>query len=66
MKEQFRFAVSMVHVEIKLTVYASGWSGVDTSSLIRSLDAMRDRLQSLAALPEPTLAYAPFEPALSF
>ena len=35
---------------------ASGWSGVDTSSLIRSLDAMRDRLQSLAALPEPTLA----------
>jgi hypothetical protein len=56
MKEQFRFAVSMVYVEIKLTVYASGWSGVDTSSLICSLDAMRDRLQSLAALPEPTLA----------
>jgi len=56
MKEQFRFAVSMLYVEIKLTVYASGWRGVDTSSLIRSLDAMRDRLQSLAALPEPTLA----------
>jgi len=56
MKEQFRFAVSMARVEIKLTVYASGWSGVDTSSLIRSLDAMRDRLQTLAALPEPTLA----------
>jgi len=56
MKEQFRFAVSMVSVEFKLTVYASGWRGVDTSTLIASLDAMRDRLQSLAALPEPTLA----------
>jgi hypothetical protein len=46
----------MVNVEFKLVVYASGWRGVDASSLIRSLDAMRDRLQSLAVLPEPTLA----------
>ena len=56
MKEQFRFTVSMAYLELKLTVYASGWRGVDATSLIRSFDAMRDRLQALAALPEPTLA----------
>ncbi len=56
MKEQLRFTASMVYLEFKLTVYASGWNGVDASSLIHSFDAMRDRLQSLAALPEPTLA----------
>lgn len=56
MKEQFRFAASMVYVECRLMVFASGWSGVDASGLIRSVDAMRDRMQSLAALPEPSLA----------
>ena len=56
MKEQLRFTASMAYIEFKLAVYASGWSGMDTSSLMRSLDVMRDRLQSLAALPEPTLA----------
>ena len=52
MKEQLRFTVSMVYVEIKLTVYASGWSGVDTSSLIRSLDAV-----SYTHLTLPTTPY---------
>jgi len=56
MKEQLRFTASMAYIEFKLAVYASGWSGMDTSSLMRWLDVMRDRLQSLAALPEPTLA----------
>lgn len=56
MKEQFRFAASMLHVELKLIAFALGWSGVDASSVIRSFDAMRDRLQSLTVLPEPTLA----------
>jgi hypothetical protein len=55
-KEQFHFAAGIVYVEFKLIAFASGWSGVDASRLIQSIDAMRDRLQSLAALPEPTLA----------
>jgi hypothetical protein len=55
-KEQFRFAVSLACVEFKLTVYATGWSGMDASRLMRSVDAMRERMQSLAALPKPTLA----------
>jgi hypothetical protein len=46
----------MVSVEFRLMVFASGWSGVDASALIRSVDAMRESLQSMAALPEPTLA----------
>jgi hypothetical protein len=53
MKEQFRFAASMVYVQFTLMVFASGWSGIDASRLIGAVDAMRDRMQSLAALPEP-------------
>jgi hypothetical protein len=56
MKEQFRFTASMVYVQFTLLVFASGWTGVDASRLIRAVDAMRDRMQSLAALPEPSLA----------
>jgi hypothetical protein len=55
-KEQFQFAASLVYVEFRLIAFASGWRGVDASRLIHSIDAMRDRLQALAALPEPTLA----------
>jgi hypothetical protein len=58
MKEQFRFAASMVYVEFTLMVFATGWSGVDASRLIRAVDAMRDRMQSLAALPEPSPSLA--------
>ena len=56
MKEQFHFAASLVYVEFRLIAFASGWRGVDASRLIHCIDAMRDRLQALAALPEPTLA----------
>jgi hypothetical protein len=56
MKEQFRFTASMVYVQFTLLVFASGWTGVDASRLIRAVDAMREQLQSLAMLPEPSLA----------
>jgi hypothetical protein len=58
MKEQFRFAASMVYVEFTLMVFATGWSGVDASRLIRAVDAMRERMQSLAMLPEPSPSLA--------
>lgn len=57
-KEQFRFAASMVYVEFRLMVFATGWSGLDASRLISSVDAMRERLQSLAMLPEPSPSLA--------
>jgi len=56
LKEQFRFAKNMLAVEFKLAMYAGGWKGIDASGLIASLGAMRDRLQTLAAMAEPTVA----------
>jgi hypothetical protein len=58
MKEQFRFAASMVYVEFTLMVFATGWSGLDVSRLMRSVDEMRERLQSLAMMPEPSPSLA--------
>lgn len=55
-KQRFRFARNMMYVEFKVALYASGWRGVDASGLIASLNAMRDRLQVLAAIAEPTAA----------
>jgi len=54
MKEQFRFCRNMLYVEIRLAIYASGWKGIDASGLIAPLNAMRDRLQVLSAMAEPT------------
>lgn len=56
MKEQFRFARNMVYVEFRLAIYANGWKGVDASGLIASLNMMRDSLQTLAAVAEPSAA----------
>jgi len=56
LKEQFRFAKNMLAVEFKLAIYGLGWKGVDVSALIASLNAMRDRLQTLAAIAVPTAA----------
>lgn len=53
MKQQFLFAVGMMQVEFKLILYGFGWSGVDASGLVRSLDAMRAQLQSLVAVAQP-------------
>ena len=53
MKQQFRFAMGLMYVECKLTVYSLGWKGVDASSLIHSLEAMRAQLQAVSALAAP-------------
>jgi len=58
LKEQFRFAASMIYVEFTLLVFATGWSGLDASRLISAVDAMRERMQSLAMLPEPSPSLA--------
>ena len=56
MKQQLRFAVGMMYVECKLTLYSLGWNGVDAGGLVHSLDAMRAQLQALSALAAPTAA----------
>lgn len=53
LKEQLRFARNMASVEFKLAMYSLGWGGVDAHALIAPLNTMRDRLQVLAAIPEP-------------
>jgi hypothetical protein len=56
MKQQFLFAVGMLQVEFKLVLYGFGWSTVDASGLVRSLDGMRTQLQSMVAVAEPSAA----------
>jgi len=56
MKQQLLFSVVMMSVEIKLIPYELGWSGVDVSGLLRSLQRMRTQLESLAAAAEPSMA----------
>jgi hypothetical protein len=56
MKQQFRFAVGIMYVEYRLTLYSFGWKGVDASGLVHSLDAMRAQLQTLSALAAPAAA----------
>jgi hypothetical protein len=56
LKEQFRFARNMLCVEFKLAGYVVGWRGVDASGLIASLNTMRDGLQALSRIAEPTVA----------
>lgn len=56
MKQQFHFAIGMMALEWKLTIYSLGWKGVDASGLARSLDRMRDQLQVLSALASPAAA----------
>ncbi len=56
LKEQIAFARKMLAVEFKLAMYSFGWRGVDASSMLASLNALRGRMQILAAVAEPTLA----------
>jgi hypothetical protein len=56
LKEQIGFARTMLAVEFKLAIYGLGWKGVEVRGLIVSLNAMRDRLQTLAAVVEPSVA----------
>jgi len=54
-KQQFGFAMAMTVVEFRLILYRSGWTGVsvDVGDLVRSVDAVRVQLQSLAAIIQP-------------
>ena len=54
MKQQFLFAFSMMRIELKLMLYGWGWRGMDVRNVTESLDRMRNQLQSLAALAEPS------------
>jgi hypothetical protein len=56
LKLQILFAVSVISIEIKLALYRIGWSGIDATSMIGSLSAMRAQLQSSVALARPTTA----------
>ncbi len=55
-KLQILFAVSVLLVEVKLTLYRIGWVGIDASSLTGSLSAIRAQLQSSVALAQPAQA----------
>ena len=53
MKQRFLFAVRMISVEFKLTLYGFGWKSVDVQDVMRTLETMRSHVQSFAALAQP-------------
>jgi hypothetical protein len=53
LRQRLQFAAGMMCVELKLLLYSLGWSGVDPSRLIISLDTMRAQLEYLNAVAEP-------------
>jgi hypothetical protein len=53
LKQQFRFSLSLMRIEVELTIYSLGWNGIDTGGLIDSVDALRNQLQGLVASAEP-------------
>jgi hypothetical protein len=56
MKQQFTFSLAMMKLEVKLTLYGFGWTGVDKKAVMEPLAAIRAQLQALAAIAEPSLA----------
>jgi hypothetical protein len=55
MKQQFTFSLAMMKLEVKLTLYGFGWTGVDAKAVMEPLAAVRAQLQALAAMAEPSL-----------
>lgn len=53
LRQQFRFSLSLLRIEVELFIYSLGWNGIDTSGLIDSLDTLRSQLQGLVACAEP-------------
>jgi len=53
LKQRFQFATGMMYMELRLMLYSFGWSGVDPSRLILSLDTMRAQFEYLVAVAEP-------------
>jgi hypothetical protein len=56
MKQQFTFSFAMMKLEVNLTLYGFGWTGVDAKAVMEPLAAVRAQLQALAAIAEPSLA----------
>jgi len=46
----------MMKLEVKLTLYGFGWTGVDAKAVMEPLAAVRAQLQALAAIADPSLA----------
>jgi hypothetical protein len=56
MKQQFTFSLAMMTLEVKLTLYGFGWTGVDAKAVMEPLADIRAQLQVLAAIAEPSFA----------
>jgi len=57
MKQQFSFTVAYLRIEFNLVLYRFGWAEIDVQALMQPLNAVREQLQSFAAMAEPvTLA----------
>jgi hypothetical protein len=56
LKQQFQFSLRLMRIEVELIFYSLGYSGIDTTGLTGSLDALRMQLQGLVAAAEPMAA----------
>ena len=56
LKQQFQFSLRLMRIEVELILYSLGYSGIDTTGLVESLDALRMQLQRLVAVAEPMSA----------
>jgi hypothetical protein len=56
LKQQFQFSLRLMRIELELILFSLGYSGIDTTGLTESLDALRQQLQGMAAVVEPMAA----------
>jgi hypothetical protein len=56
LKQQFQFSLRLMRIEVELIFYSLGYSGIDTTGLTESLDALRMQLQGMVAVAEPMAA----------
>ena len=56
LKQQFQFSLRLMRIEVELILYSLRYSGMDTTGLTESLDALRTQLQGLVAVAEPMAA----------
>jgi hypothetical protein len=56
LKQQFQFSLRLMRIELELILFSLGYSGIDTTGLTESLDALRQQLQGMAAIVEPMAA----------
>jgi hypothetical protein len=56
LKQQFQFSLGLMRIEVELVLFSLGYTGIDTTGLTESLEALRMQLQGLVAVVEPTAA----------